>query len=224
MEVSGIIMSGIVYAIVLLIAFCGLMYLEGWIIDPRIQGTVKEFVWENHPVHVMLRFESDDGIFVTGKVIHVKSLLYYPTKTNQNEVFSLYFPNTLTPNGYNKLVDDKQWSSYSNGSAIVISRELLYPENETFTGMPSGLFTTFDTVWTQEGLHDGYVIIRNSSDNTVSGNMTLDKMINIEPEDALQNMKTTNTIAGLTFVIISFTLATAYSQYDRLFIYLKWKR
>src|SRR4029077_4499580 len=124
-------------------------------------------------------------------------LLYYPTKTNPYEVFSLYFPNTIIPDEYNTLNTAELWQVHENGSLLVIPRDLLVFENQyNFSGTPPTL--KFDTVWTQDGLQDGFLIIHDSSNITNSKKIPLDKVINIEPADVLQNTKTNNMILGLT--------------------------
>lgn len=218
MAINGKVFSVIVYSAVIGLGIIAVFYLTGSNVQSSIELSVNDFKWKNQPVQITLRFESDDGAFTTGKVIHVHGLLYYPTKTNPNERISLYLPNTLTPDEYKTLSDDKQWEIVAGGGGLKMT-SVLSKHYEDFTGViPT---TTFDTVWIQEGLQEGYVIIQDSSNVTSVEKIPIDKIINIQSTDVLQNLRTNNTIAGLTFALIAITMAISFAPYDRFKITLK---
>lgn len=208
----------LVYLVIGTLGFFAVYFSGNFNILPRNQVAVKEFEWDNQSVRLILHFKSNDGAFTTGKQIHVDGLLYYPTKTNQHESFSLYFPNTIIPFEYNMLNDDKLWQVYENGGLLVIPNDIVFENQHNFSGTP--LLTNFDTVWTEEGFQDGYLIIQDSVNKTNSGKIPLEKVINIEPSDVLQNTRTNNIILGLTFYMIILSLVTIFSNYDK-FIKIK---
>lgn len=218
MAVSGKAISIGTYLVVIGLGIVAVFYLTGSNVQPVVELSVKEFEWKNQPIQITLRFVSDDGAFTTGKIVHVHGLLFYPTKTNPDEKISLYLPNTLTPDEYNTLSNDKQWEVFAGGGVLKMT-SALSKHYEDFTGITPT--TTFDAVWIQEGLQDGYVIIRDSSNATNLVKIPIDKMINIQSADVLQNLRTTNIIAGLTFALIAITITVSFAPYDRFKIPLK---
>lgn len=234
MEVSGIIVSVIVYSIVLGIAFYGITYMEGWHIQPRLQISLKEFSFQNTTGYVLFKFESSEGAFTTGNPIHVNATVFHPYPTDDLNYF-LFFPNTLSNEEYNNLSGRSTWETKNTIYGLIIPgaftaqhlKKLTMTNNPTNISWPS---TEYDSVWTQEGPQDVYLFVSKTGPVDKFGKIQLGNgtkfinIINIQPTDILQNMKTNNSLAGLTFVIISLTIATAYSQYDRLFIHLKWRR
>ncbi len=214
-------MRGKAVAIIFCISIISLLgvasiYILGLLVQPRVQLSVQDIEWENQPIQVILRFESDEGAFTTGKIINVHALiLHHSGKITQGNTISLYFPNTLTTDQYNKLKDDTQWRTYSDKeiSSVVMPNGL----SETPVNLV-GAFPTakFDTIWTQEGLQDGYLLIQNSSNviqnekPNINNAIKLDKIINIEPADVLQNLQTTNVLAGVTWLLLAITLLTAF--------------
>lgn len=219
MQITKKISLTVVYLVIIGLGLLAVYFVGNFNISPRNQVTVKEFELDNQPIHVILHFKSNDGAFTTGKPIHVDGLLYYPTKTNQHEVFSLYFPNTIIQDEYNMLNTDELWKVHNNGSLLVIPNDIIFENQYSFSGTPPTL--RFDTVWTQEGLQDGFLIIHDSSNTTNSGKISLEKVINIESSDILQNTKTNNMILGLTIYIVILSLVTIFSNYDKFFEFKK---
>lgn len=224
MQVSRKIISIVVYCVIIALGILAVIYITGSNIQPRLEISVQHFEWKNQTGLVILRFESDSGAFTTGNAIHVNARLFYPFNSNDIEAYLLYFPNTLSPDEYNKLSENKQWEATSNGTQIMFSSG--FSENlQNLIGIPPS--TEFDTIWTQEGLQDGYLIIGKSLSFNKDGSINLEnatkleKIINIQPTDVLQNLKTNNIVAGLTFAIIALTIATTFSKYEKIGAYLK---
>lgn len=181
-------------------------------IPARNQATVKEFLIDGHTAYVVFHFKSTSGAFTIGQPVHVDALLYYPTKTNPYELFSLLLPNAIQPSEYTALNDDSLWRSYNSGSLLVIPSDILEPSHN-FTGTP--LMTQFEIVWTQEGTKDAEILVSDSKNSTNSHHLLLSDVIDIEPIEVLDNIKTNNVIVALTIAIVILSIVTLISNSDR---------
>jgi len=188
-------------------------YIVSFNIFPRNEAIERDFEIDNKTAQVIFHFKTTGGAFSTGKAIHIDGILYYPTKTNPNEQFSLELPNTMTPTEYDLLSNDNLWRTHENGSILVMPLDVIAEVPHYFSGIP--LSIGFDTVWTQEGFQDGYLEIHDSMNSKNSKKILLDKIINIQPSDVSQNLTTNNMILGLTLYMIVLSFVTILSDIEK---------
>lgn len=203
------------YVVMIVLGILAVYYIVSFNIVPRNEAIKKEFEVDNQTAQVIFHFKSTGGVFSTGKTIHVDGILYYPTKTNSNERFSLDLPNTLTPTEYDLLSNDNLWRTHENGSILVMPADVLTEVPHYFSGLPANLSVNFDTVWTQEGFQDGYLEIHDSTNAKNSKRILLDKIIDIQSADVSQNLNTNNMILGLTLYMIVLSFVTILSSIEK---------
>jgi len=213
------VVLGITYGVVAGFIIAGAITMTGIMTEPRVQLFAHEFNWEGNDGRLILRFESSNGIFVTGEKIKVNSFLMYPVTSDPEEIYLLYFPNSLEQEDYDRLISDDFWKIETDDDGFTISS----PYNQKFVnvgGVPP--INEFDVIWTQEGLQEGILLMNMTAVAITdfgikySDEIVLENMIIIQPSEVNLQRISNNYSIGLVLVIIGITILTAYYGIEKI--------
>lgn len=206
-----------VYVVSIILFASAIIYIYELNTPQKIHVYTTDFALNGEQSHMIFKFESEGGAFTTGNKIHVSALLGTNYSSTAGKYLLLHFPNTLDPEQYEKIKNEKTWSPTINGNLYQFS----FPERHFLQWSDNSIITEYDLVWTQEGQQDAIFIIDDSlpqfdeNGNLDYGNhVVLNNIITIQPSDVRLQIKTTNLIIGLTLVTIILTIVAFYSNYD----------
>ncbi len=221
---NGKYFSLIVYSVMALFAIMAYAYVSELNTASKIHVYTIDFILNGNQSHMIFRFESKGGAFTTGDKIHVDVLLATDYSASIGKYVLLHFPQTLDPEQYDKIKNEENWALNQTNNSVQFS----FPNRHFYQWSGTSLTQEFDLVYTQEGSQDAIFIIDDflpdfdESGNLDYGNhVVLKNIITIEPSDVRLQIQSNNLIIGLTLLIITLTLATLYSKYDKLGIHIE---
>lgn len=215
--------SIIVYFAIGILAITAYIYINELNTPTKVHVYLTDFALDGNQSHMIFRFESGGGAFTTGEKIHANILLAtdYPSIIGKHVM--IHFPQTLDPQQYDEIKNKKNWEVTQDGSSVKFS----FPDRHFGQWYGTSITVELDLVYTQEGPQDAIFMINDGLpefDETgklnYGNHVVLEDVITIQPSDVRLQIKTNNWIIGLTVLIITLTIVTFYSNYDRIGIKL----
>lgn len=217
-EINGKILSIFLYGVIAILGIGAISFIAEWNIPPKVHIYQADFEWKNQTSTLLLRFESDGGAFTTGNSINVKAILGTNVSTETEEFFIIYFPNTLDPDTYDKISNAKNWDFNQTKTSI----EYTFPAKYFANLIDYPPRTETDVIWTQDGNQDMVLIFDKNpilldefGKLTYGNHVVIEDVINIQSSDARLQIKSNNTMIGLTLAVICLTFIIGVAKYDR---------
>lgn len=224
MEINRIVLGIILYGVIIGFGFGAVSFIAEWNLSPKVHTYPVEFELENKTSTMLLRFESDGGAFTTGNSVNVKAILGADVSTKTEEFFIIHFPNTLDPDTYEKISNEKNWNFNQTDTGI----EYVFPAKNFANLINYPPRTETNVIWTQEGGQDMVLIFDKNPiffdefGKLAYGNhIVLEDVINIQSSDARLQIQSNNMMIGLTLAVICLAFVTGTAKYDPLKIKIK---
>ncbi len=205
------------YGIIIAFGFAAISFVAEWNLSPKVHIYPVEFEWGNKTSTMLLRFESEGGAFTTGNSVNVKAILGAGVSTQTEEFFIINFPNTLDPDTYEKISNEKNWDFNQTDTSI----EYVFPAKYFANLINYPPRTETNVIWTQEGSQDMVLIFDKNpiffdeSEKLTYGNhIVVEDVINIQSSDARLQIKSNNLMIGLTLAILCLAFVTGTAKYD----------
>ena len=216
------IIFGLTYLAVSVSIILGIITMLGGFTDPVVHVFVHEFESDDgDPAYLTLRFESSNGVFVTGEKISVNAVLAHDFSSDSNDFHLLYFPDALEPEEYEELKPLENFGKMipdEDGSGFSIK----VPKTKILHNL--GVFpptAEFDVIWTQDGPKNAILIMYAQSisfneEQLYKDGMVIEKIITIQPSDVKLQMQSNNVSIGLALIIIGIIILTAFFGVEKI--------